>query len=108
LNNLLSQTYDKLLKSHSRLDSLFLTQQETNIDDDSIAPKCLKSLANALDTLSNQSILACKLLREENRLLRKERKLIMLENSKLKEQCACLNTSADHNEQDWLLKEMND
>ena len=33
----------------------------------------------ALDTLSSQAVLACKLLREENRLLRKERKLLMYE-----------------------------
>lgn len=81
----MTQIYDKLLKSHARLDSLFMigTHDAKDEADEIIGPKCLKSVATALDTLTNQAILACKLLREENRLLRKERKLMMQENQRI-------------------------
>jgi hypothetical protein len=61
--------FQKLATAHCRLDALF--------NDQLSEPHSIQSVAEGLDTLSRQTVIACKLLREENRLLRKERKLIL-------------------------------
>jgi hypothetical protein len=73
--------------------------------DEVLSPKCLKGLSTALDSLTNQAIIACKLLREENRLLRKERKLMMLESNKTKNVSQGNEVIREMNEQ-FLLKTM--
>ena len=79
----LEQSLEKLFTAHARLDALFHTSTEDLLLGDEYSqnkkPSCLRSLAQALEHLSSQVIVACKLLREENRLLRKERKIIMHE-----------------------------
>ena len=64
-----------------------------------------------MDTLSHNAILACKLLREENRLYRKERSLITTENAKLKSQIDMASVKPTENTSQLpgnLLNEMKD
>lgn len=108
LKTLATSIYDKLLRSHARLDGLFASpSSDATSPDDVIGPKCLKSVATALDNLTSQAILACKLLREENRLLRKERKLMLLEGEKCRGY-GSNNSMVTGDEQNRLIKEMNE